>query len=181
MSEPSNSKPLYGIGTLVSHPGMGRGRIVRYEGRHYVVVFRGGEARRIAFDFSELTAEAPVGDPDLDRVRQAVREVLQDHGWLEAEIEMAPRWLGGTLRMIPGREGVQPKDLPLEQFFGKIVGVRDKLRVLEQKINSHPTLSPEEKLDLQGYITRSYGSLTSFNVMFADPESQFHGTGKSDS
>jgi hypothetical protein len=64
-------------------------------------------------------------------------------------------------------------------FFKKLIGVREKLRVLEQKINNHPTLASEEKIELEGYITRCYGSLTTFNVLFAAKESQFHGqTGK---
>ena len=87
------------------------------------------------------------------------------------------RWVGGTLRLVPGKEGTQAKDLPLEVFFKKIIGIRDRLRVLEQKLNSHPSLAAEEKLELQGYISRCYGSLTSFNVLFGAAESQFKGQG----
>jgi hypothetical protein len=117
------------------------------------------------------------GDPPLDLVKQAVREVLLDYGWLDAEVEMGRRWLGGTLRLIPGQEGAQAKDVPLEAFFKKVIGVREKLRVLEQKVNNHPSLSPEDKLELQGYITRCYGSLTTFNVLFANKAGQFSSGG----
>jgi hypothetical protein len=106
-----------------------------------------------------------------------VREVLGDHGWLDVDLELGRRWVGGTLRLIPGKEGTQPKDVPLEVFFKKIIGIRDRLRVLEQKLNSHPALAPEEKLELQGYISRCYGSLTSFNALFGAAESQFKGQG----
>ena len=105
----------------------------------------------------------------------AVREVLGEHGWIDVDLELAPRWAGGTLRMIPGKADVQPKDVPIEAFFKKIVAIRDRLRVLEQKVNAHATLAAEEKLELQGYITRCYGSLTTFNVLFASEGSTLRG------
>jgi len=101
--------------------------------------------------------------------------VLNDFGWLDVDLELGKRWVGGTMRLIPGKEDTKSYDVPLEMFFKKIIGVRDKLRVLEQKINAHPVLSPEEKMEFQGYITRSYGSLTTFNALFATKESQFKG------
>jgi hypothetical protein len=171
-------KPQFGLGALVSHPEFGVARVVDYEGEAYVLVFKGGQARRLAFSFAGLQPVQSAGDPETDRVKRAMREVLEEHGWIDAELELGSRWAGGRLELIPGKEGTQAKQVPIEDFFKKIVGLRDKLRVLEQKINSHPSLTPEEKLDLQGYITRGYGSLTTFNVLFADKESQFKGTGK---
>jgi hypothetical protein len=88
---------------------------------------------------------------------------------------MAPRWTGGTLRLIPGKAEIQAKDVPIEVFFKKIVAIRDRLRVLEQKVNAHATLAAEEKLELQGYITRCYGSLTTFNVLFASEGGRIQG------
>ena len=111
-------------------------------------------------------------------MRVAVREALEEYGWLESELELGKRWAGGTLRLIPGKDVTQPKDVPLEMFFKKLIGIRDKLRVLEQKINAHPVLTPEDKLELDGYVTRCYGSLTTFNVLFASKESQFKGQGE---
>jgi len=177
---PTTPRPLFGVGSLVRHADFGSGRIVSYEGAAYVVLFRGGEARQVNFTFSGMKAEAGAGDPELDRVKQAVREVLGDHGWLDVDLELGKRWVGGTLRLIPGKEGAAPKDLPLEAFFKKIIGIRDRLRVLEQKLNSHPALAPEEKLELQGYISRCYGSLTSFNVLFGADHSHFKGQGDRD-
>jgi hypothetical protein len=174
-STPASPRPRFGVGSLVRHAQFGSGRIMSYEAATYVILFRGGETRRVPFASGELKGEGAVGDPELDRVKQAVREVLGDLGWLDVDLELGKRWVGGTLRLIPGKEGTQPKDVPLEVFFKKIIAIRDRLRVLEQKVNSHPTLAPEEKLELQGHISRCYGSLTSFNVLFGANESRFEG------
>ena len=169
--------PRLGIGAIVNHVDYGRGRIVRYQDNGYLVHFKNGEARWVGWQFHGLTPLESPGNPELDRIQQAVREVLLDYGWIDADLEMGKRWLGGTLRLIPGQEGTQPKDVPLEMFFKKIIGIREKLRVLEQKINNQPRLEPAEKLELQGYITRCYGSLTTFNVLFAQKGSQFTSSG----
>ena len=164
--------PKFGIGTIVKHAHLGRGRIIGYDSQLYVVQFK-GELKRIPFTYRDMEAIELTLDPQLSQIRQIVAEVLGDFGWLDIDLELGSRWIGGTLRLIPGKEGTQPKDVPLEVFFKKIIGVREKLRVLEQKINNHPRLEQEEKLDLEGYITRCYGSLTTFNVLFADKPSQF--------
>lgn len=170
--------PRFGLGTIVRHRDFGRGRIVGYDQDRYVILFPGGDARMVAFAFDGLEADGSPGDPELDRIAQAMRHVLGDHGWLDVDLELAKRWVGGTLRLIPGKDETQVKDVPIEVFLKKLVGIRDKLRVLEQKVNSHPSLAPEEKLDLQGYITRCYGSLTSFNVLFGNRASWFTGQGE---
>jgi len=170
--------PKFGLGTLVDHPLFGQGKIMAYEGQDYVVLFKGGEAKRVAYSFEAMHTMEARGSPQLDLLKQAVSEVLGDHGWLEVELEMGKRWAGGTMRLIPGKEDTQSRDVPIEVFLKKIVGIRDKLRVLEQRINAHPQLTPEDKLELEGYITRCYGSLTTFNLLFAAKESQFRGQGR---
>jgi hypothetical protein len=114
---------------------------------------------------------------DQDTFRQVLREVLFDELGIR-DVDMGDRWNDGELILVPGREGTQEKRIPLDVFFKKIVMVRDKLRVLEQKINGHKGLSDEEKVQLQQYITGCYGSLTTFNVLFKSKEDQFSGQKK---
>jgi hypothetical protein len=114
-------------------------------------------------------------DADVRKIMQGVRAILNADQSTSGEI--AERWQGGQLVLRPGKEGTQEKVIPLDAFFRKIVMVRERLRVLEQRINSHPKLTDGDRLELQEYITRAYGSLTTFNVLFADAEDRFVGTG----
>jgi hypothetical protein len=115
---------------------------------------------------------------DPDEVHVIVKEVLRqlekDPGPLSG---MADKWDGGSLIIKPGDSSMQSKEMSVESLFHKVIMVRDKLRVLEQKINSHAKLTDAEKVEMQQYITRCYGSLTSFNVLFKREEDKFHGSG----
>ena len=117
-------------------------------------------------------------EEDIRKILQAFRAVLNADQSVSGEI--GDRWKGGQLVMKPSKAGTQEKTVPIDGFFRKIVGVRDKLRVLEQRINSHPKLDDTDRLQLQEYITKAYGSLTTFNVLFADPADRFVGTGGKD-
>lgn len=114
------------------------------------------------------------GDMDTNALRALIRDVLRDEG-TTGETAIGKRWQGGTMTLKPADTGLQPKDIPIETFFHKIVMVRDKLRVLEQKINSNTALSDADKVDMQQYVTRCYGSLTTFNVLFKEQDDQFKG------
>ncbi|HEX5035403.1 MAG TPA: hypothetical protein VFW62_13065 [bacterium] len=115
-------------------------------------------------------------DDDLkDLVKKVVREVLDQY---QSPVEMAGKWDGGTIVLKPGDSSLQPKEIDIEGFFHKIVMVRDRLRVLEQKINASAKLSDAEKVEIQSYITRCYGSLTTFNILFKKEEDRFQGTGE---
>ncbi|MAQ16667.1 MAG: hypothetical protein CMN30_17970 [Sandaracinus sp.] len=113
-------------------------------------------------------------DMDQDEFREVLREVLLDELGIR-DVAIGDRWHGGELVMKPGRDGTQDKSIPLDIFFKKIVQVRDKLRVLEQKVNGHKGLSNEEKVQMQQYITACYGSLTTFNVLFKEKKDHFVG------
>jgi hypothetical protein len=113
-------------------------------------------------------------DMDIATFRSVLQEVLREElGIGEARIQ--PRFQGGELVLKPGKEGTAEKRIPLETFFHKIVMIRDKLRVLEQRVNAHSGLTDEDKVTMQQYITACYGTLTTFNVLFADPAEGFRG------
>jgi hypothetical protein len=114
-------------------------------------------------------------DMDTNALKALMKDVLLEEGLL-GTTEIGKRWEGGTLIMKPGVEGQQAKEVPIEAFFHKIVMLRDKLRVLEQKINANTKLSDQEKVDMQQYVTRCYGSLTTFNILFKDKDDQFVGS-----
>ncbi len=114
-------------------------------------------------------------DIDRDQLKIIIQEVLNE---LNSPTPMADKWEGGEIVIKPGLSTLQSKSIAIEGFFHKIVMVRNQLRVLEQKINSHAKLSDAEKVDMQQYITRSYGSLTTFNVLFKKEEDKFKGSGE---
>ena len=109
---------------------------------------------------------------DRDGLKQVLRELLEEET-MYGYPAMGQRWRGGTVTLNPGREDTQSKDIPLDTLFHKIIMVRDRLRVLEAKINGNDKLDDQEKVDLQSYISKCYGSLTTFNILFRDKEDQF--------
>jgi hypothetical protein len=131
----------------------------------------GDRAETVPF---EVVLPEDLLEMDAKEFRRVLSAVIRDELGL-GDVEMAGRWAGGEMILRPGRDGLQEKVVPLDALFHKIVLIRDKLRVLEQKINSHPKLAPDEKVQLQQYVTGCYGSLTTFNVLFADREDNFVG------
>lgn len=111
---------------------------------------------------SEITPSMHV-----DEFREIVREVLDEELGI-SDVAMGSRWEGGTLIVKPGDPSAQSKEIPLDGFFHKLVMVRDRLRVLEAKINGNKKLSEGDKVEMQQYVTRIYGSLTTFNILFKD-------------
>jgi hypothetical protein len=112
---------------------------------------------------------------DLNMTREELMEIFREAAGEGEAPPLAGKWEGGTLRLIPSKPDLQPKDMPIDSLFHKVVMVRDRLRTLEQKINGHPKLSDAEKVEMQSYITRIYGSLTSFNHLFREKNDQFVG------
>ena len=127
----------------------------------------------------ELPEEVDL-DMDMDTFRSVLTEVLRSELGV-GELPLGGRWQGGELILKPGKEGTAEKRVPIETFFHKVVMIRDKLRVLEQRINAHAGLSDEDKVAMQQYVTACYGTLTTFNVLFAEPARQgFKGAAKDD-
>lgn len=125
-------------------------------------------------ELSRLNEEVDLGG--LSMTRQELMEIFREaSGELKDPPPLANKWEGGVIQLIPGKADAQGKELPIDSLLHKIVMVRDRLRTLEQKINGHPKLTDGEKVEMQQYITRVYGSLTSFNVLFKDKEDQFVG------
>jgi len=143
-----------------------------------VVVHRPGEAAPIT-TYVPARTEQPAGrlpeeltDMTREEFAQAIREALREE---HSDIRLANKWEGGSIVLRPGDPGTAPKELPLDALLHKVVMIRDRLRVLEAKINAHEKLSDAEKVDFQQYVTRCYGSLTTFNVLFKDEKDKFVG------
>jgi len=173
----------YAKGSVVSHPKHGEGVIAKAEDDFYTIYFASiDEAKEISMTFDGLQAvdvqQAPQAAFDLEDIENALEDVLYRNGFFGENVTMGERWKGGTLILKPGEEGLQSKDVPLDTFWKKIISVREKLRVLEQNINNHEKLDEEDKLHLQQYISRAYGSLTTFNILFANKQDHFKGAGK---
>ena len=107
-----------------------------------------------------------------DALRDALLDVIETFIGVE-DVELGDRWADGSLILEPADPSLQSTVVPIERFWSKIVMVRDRLRVLEQKINSHDTLSSADKIEMQQYISRCYGSLTTFNVLFKNRDQRF--------
>lgn len=174
------------IGTIIDHDKYGEGVISKVTLTNFEVYFAHGGKMQFSksssdFEIKESPEESVYSssgsDIDLAELEKVVTYVLDKYGALQEEVPLGEKWSGGKLIMVPGNTALQSKEIPIEAFFHKIVMLRDRLRVLEQNINSNEKLSDEEKINLQQYITRIYGSLTTFNVLFSEKEHYFIGAG----
>jgi hypothetical protein len=171
------------VGMKVKHPHHGMG-VVKSITENTAEIRFDDAMRTIAPETSDLeAAEARTSVHGLDMpltqfIEKTTRAVLTELGVEkpgEVVEQLGSRWHGGRLTLHPADAGLQGKEVPLDVFFHKVVMLRNNLRVLEQKINSHEKLSDGEKVEFQQYITRCYGSLTTFNVLFKNKPDQFRG------
>lgn len=161
-------------GDLVRHDQYGIGRVTESarEGGPDRTVFFPRQDTQAVVDIDDLQALTDAEAASYELLRMALAE-MQDQG--TPAIELGSRWKGGELVLKPADAAQAAKTVPIETFFHKIVMVRDRLRVMEAQINGHKVLTDAEKVDLQQYITRIYGSLTTFNVLFKDRADHFVG------
>jgi hypothetical protein len=176
-----------GIGSRIEHPHFGRGVVVDVASEFYIIWFKSqNAAKSIAKDYEfkvlekSETDSASTSSITLADIERALENILDQRLHDVQLVPMAGKWNNGTMILKPVDQSLQAKEIPIETFFHKIVMVRDRLRLIEQKINAHKVLSDEEKVDLQQYITMIYGSLTSFNILFKEAIHQFRGSGGKD-
>lgn len=171
-------------GSLIKHDRYGRGIVAKVNLTSYEVYFETKGRMDISKQNSDYTVEeateskAPSNGLSLNEIEEAIFFVLEKNGLIIPEIPMGEKWSGGTLLLQPSNPELKAKDIPIEVFFHKIVMLRDNIRVMEQKINAHPSLSDEDKVQMQQYITKMYGSLTTFNILFSEKDHYFKGAGK---
>lgn len=170
------------IGSTIDHDHYGRGKVLNEEELFWTIDFgKKGiiEITKRNSDLITLLAGPKVpGDKnnyDMEELERTLRRVLEDYSDITENVELGGKWEGGTMVLQPADANQKSKEIPIETFFHKIVMLRDRLRVLEQKINAHPKLADEEKVDMQQYITKIYGSLTTFNVLFRNKDDHFEG------
>ena len=171
------------LGLQVRHPQYGLGTVKGLTEQTAEIQFDDGR-KTVAPELTDLqpvTASAAVNGleiPLAQLIEQTVQTVARELGFEKPDQfidQLGARWHTGKLVLHPADSSLQPKEVPLEVFFHKIVMLRNNLRVLEQKINGHDKLTDADKVELQQYITRSYGSLTTFNVLFKSKSDQFSG------
>lgn len=172
-------------GMQIKHPIYGKGTIVKIESTFYTIQFpnRGNlDISKRTEDLeliSESVEEEQKDGISFNELERTLRRILTEYADIQQTVPLAEKWQGGTMILKPADESLKSKEIPLESFFHKIVMVRDRLRVLEQNINSNEKLNNEDKVNMQQYITRVYGSLTTFNVLFKDQAHNFVGEKKS--
>jgi hypothetical protein len=171
-------KKILGIGSRINHSEFGKGVVTNVTSKMYWVTFIENGLETIAVDanFEVIhAAEDEVDSVSFYEVENSLKEILKKWSDVSEIVPIADKWRGGTMILRPKDASLSEKEIPIHTFFHKIVMLRDRLRVMEQKINSSKILEDQDKVDLQQYITRCYGSLATFNVLFKSNSQQFKG------
>ena len=172
------SEILLGVGSRIKHPQFGKGVVVQIRSDAYEICFIENGVRQILRTFEGMeiieNVETPSDLATYEKIEKSLVRVLRRFSDVQETVSLGSKWTGGKMILIPGDVGLKEKEIPMDVFFHKIVMLRDRLRVLEEKLNAS-NLTDEEKAEMQQYITRCYGSLTTFNVLFKNKEDQFVG------
>jgi len=168
-----------GIGSRVRHATYGDGVVVSVKSKVYSITFINEGRKDISREHNVLEIIEAVAPPE-DLISNAEMErtligILQRWTEMPEHVSLGSKWIGGKMILQPNDTNMSCKEMPIDTFFHKIVMLRDRLRVMEQRINAHDKLTDEDKVNMQQYITKIYGSLTSFNVLFKFPHDQFIG------
>ncbi|MEP7322409.1 MAG: hypothetical protein ABI761_10835 [Saprospiraceae bacterium] len=169
---------LLGIGSRVKHPAFGEGVIIRLHAVAYDVCFLHYGIRPVGKEYTswEIIDKIPTEESiTYNEAEKSLVRILKQWSDISSVTELADKWDKGMMTLQPSDTSLKAKEIPIEGFFHKIVMVRDRLRVLEQKINAHTKLTDADKIEMQQYITRIYGSLTTFNIFFKFKEDNFVG------
>lgn len=168
-----------GVGTRLQHTQYGPGVIVGIRYATYLISFINHGIKEIEKTDPKLEEIIPENVTEEietnSEIERALLKILRLWGGISENVPLGDRWQHGTMLLQAADKSLKPKEIPIEDFFHKIVMLRDRLRVLEQNINSNKMLCDEDKVNLQQYITRCYGSLTTFNVLFKNKEHWFVG------
>ncbi len=173
-----------GIGTRLQHTQHGPGVIVGVRYATYLISFINVGLKEIDKTDTHLDEIIPENvSTEIETASEIERSLLKIlRQWADVSeiVPIGDKWIGGTMLLQTADKSLKPKEVPIDVFFHKIVMLRDRLRVMEQHINSHKKLTDEDKVSLQQYITRIYGTLTTFNVLFKNKEHWFVGEKGSD-
>ena len=167
-----------GIGSRVKHPAYGDGVVIRLHLAAYELCFIHYGIKMVGLDYNawEVVDRVPIEEEvSFSAAEKSLIKILRTWSDITEVVPIGDRWKDGMMILKPADDSLQSKEIPIETFFHKIVMIRDRVRVMEQRINSSDKLSDEEKVNLQQYITRIYGSLTTFNVLFKNKDDQFSG------
>lgn len=172
-----SNNDVLGIGSRVDHPAYGQGVVIRLHKAAYEVCFLTLGIKHVGREYSAwevIERIQPEEEVSFTQAEKSLMKILRYWSDVSETVELSDRWSGGTITLKPGDNNLKEKEIPFDSFFHKIVMVRDRLRVMEQRVNSS-NLTDEEKVNLQQYITRIYGSLTTFNILFKYKEDHFVG------
>ncbi|MBK9107972.1 MAG: hypothetical protein IPM92_06205 [Saprospiraceae bacterium] len=168
---------ILGIGSRVKHPAFGDGVVIHIDVAAYKVCFVQFGIKLVGKDYQQLEIIERIEPEEavsFNEAEKALAKILRAWSDITEVVPLGDKWKNGLMILKPGEVGLKEKEIPIDQFFHKIVMVRDRLRVMEQRINSSK-LEDEDKVNLQQYITRIYGSLTTFNILFRNKEQFFVG------
>jgi len=168
-----------GIGTRLQHTQYGPGVIIAVKYASYLISFINHGIKEIDKTDTQLDEIIPENVTEetetSSEMEKSLLKILRQWADVSEIVPIGDKWIGGTMLLQTADKTLKPKEVPIDIFFHKIVMLRDRLRVLEQNVNSHKKLTDEDKVNLQQYITRIYGSLTTFNVLFKNKEHWFVG------